>query len=165
MRDTGRPVRGSNLIAGILLGLLAAGCQSLCYLFSRRYVVRAGHDSRQLFALSHAWMGLMALVLVPVFWSPAAPPWRSFVWPLLGTTVFYLLGQVGQGCLAVGRERLCASAGKVPDHCVVLRQRLQCSEHHPRVGTRRCLTSSNNLSQTRRETVPGCNGVAQGVVR
>ncbi|NQU10217.1 hypothetical protein HQ590_05475 [bacterium] len=81
------------MITGILVGLLAAACQSVCYLLSRRYVVRPGHDSRELFALTHVWMGVLALMLAPVLWSPAAPPVTTYVWPLLAAAGFYLWGQ------------------------------------------------------------------------
>ena len=83
------------MILGILAGLMMAVCQSLSYLFSRRYVIRAGHNNRELVALAHVWMGVMALAIVPFLWSPAAPPLTSILCPLVGTAVFYLLGQVG----------------------------------------------------------------------
>jgi len=83
------------LIAGIIVGLLAAGCQSVFYLLSRRFVVRPGHTSRELFGLSHLWMGIVALGLAPVFWSPQAPPVATYLWPLLGSVAFYLWGQLG----------------------------------------------------------------------
>lgn len=83
------------MIIGILVGLIAALLQSTSYLFSRRYVTRTGHGSRELFALSHVWMGVMALVCLPFIWSPTAPALAVYGWPLLGTAGLYVVGQVG----------------------------------------------------------------------
>lgn len=79
---------------GIIFGLLAAACQSLCYVFSRIFVTRGGNTSLGLFALSHAVMGVFALVLLPVCWTERALEVRAYFWPLMGSVVFYLLGQV-----------------------------------------------------------------------
>ena len=71
------------MIAGILVGLVAASCQSVSYLFSRQYVTRQHHTGRELFALSHVWMGLIAVALLPALWSPQAPRLASYIWPLI----------------------------------------------------------------------------------
>lgn len=83
------------MMIGILAGLLAAFCHSICYLYSRRYVMRPGHTAFELFAMSHVIMAGMSLVLLPLLWSPAAPPFRTFAWSLAANCGFYLLGQIG----------------------------------------------------------------------
>jgi drug/metabolite transporter (DMT)-like permease len=82
------------VIVGVASGLLAALCQSVCYLYSRRYVTRPGHSSLELFALSHVWMAGLSLVLLPLVWSPQVPAIRQWLWPLACCAVFYLTGQM-----------------------------------------------------------------------
>lgn len=82
------------IVHGIIFGLLAATCQSLCYVFSRVFVTRGGNTSLGLFALSHAIMGVFAVALLPFCWSEQVYEVRAYVWPLAGSVVFYLLGQV-----------------------------------------------------------------------
>src|SRR5258706_187295 len=58
------------MIAGIATGLTAAFCQSLTYLAARHYVQRRVGEgesgaSRELLVLSHVWMALFALLLLP----------------------------------------------------------------------------------------------------
>jgi drug/metabolite transporter (DMT)-like permease len=85
------------IIEGVLLGLAAAVCQSLCYLFSRRFVTRQRNRSSALFALSHVQMGVMALVMLPLCYNASQiENVRAYAWPLAGSVVFYL---VGQACL------------------------------------------------------------------
>ena len=78
----------------MVFGLLAATCQSLCYVFTRIFVTKPGNNSRVLFGLSHAWMGLFALIVLPFCYSAKSVEAGHFIWPLLGAAVFYLLGQV-----------------------------------------------------------------------
>src|SRR5438105_1670004 len=81
---------------GIICGLLAALFQSLSYLATRHYVQRrAGGASRMLLVLSHVWMGLLAVLMIPVVWPPRVFDWRPVLWPLGGTAVCYGLGQFG----------------------------------------------------------------------
>jgi hypothetical protein len=82
---------------GIVAGLLAAFFQSLSYVATRHFVQRRKPGaSRMLLIHSHVWMGILALMLLPIAW-----PWdKQFdmrpVWPwIAGSVVFYLLGQVG----------------------------------------------------------------------
>jgi drug/metabolite transporter (DMT)-like permease len=83
------------IIVGIMFGLLCATCQSLCYLLSRRFVTRPGQSSSLLFGLSHVWMGLFAVIVLPFVYSPAILNIGSYIVPLLCSAGFYLLGQVG----------------------------------------------------------------------
>ena len=82
------------IVQGVIFGLLAAACQSLCYVFSRIFVTRSNNTSLGLFALSHAIMGLFAVALLPFCWTGQVYDVRSYVWPLAGSVVFYLMGQV-----------------------------------------------------------------------
>jgi len=80
---------------GIILGLVAAVFQSFCYVYTRIFVSRPGYKSGALFALSHAWMGLFALALLPFAYNGAQVARVSlYIWPLLGSVGFYMAGQV-----------------------------------------------------------------------
>ncbi len=81
------------IIEGVVLGLAAAICQSLCYLFSRRFVTRQMNRSSVLFALSHAQMGVLAVALLPFCCSAQIWDVRAYAWPLAGSVIFYLTGQ------------------------------------------------------------------------
>jgi drug/metabolite transporter (DMT)-like permease len=81
------------IIEGVLFGLVSATCQSLCYLFSRRFVTRQMNRSSALFALSHAQMGVLALALLPFCYTSQIWNVRAYAWPLAGATFFYLAGQ------------------------------------------------------------------------
>mgnify|MGYP005864582417 CR=1 FL=1 len=78
---------------GIAAGLLTALAQSISYLCSRHLVSHRGWSLRQLLVLAHVWMGLMALLLLPLTWHAQVPSWRQWALPLTGVTLFYLLGQ------------------------------------------------------------------------
>ena len=83
-----------TIIEGVILGLIAAVTQSLCYLFSRRFVMRQMNRSSVLFALSHAQMGVMAVVMLPFcFNATQIANVRAYMWPLAGSVSFYLIGQ------------------------------------------------------------------------
>ncbi|MCL2640814.1 MAG: hypothetical protein FWD53_08220, partial [Phycisphaerales bacterium] len=79
---------------GILTGLLAALCQSLCYLITRHYVQkRPAGASRQLLVLGHLWMGVFSLILLPFVWHGTLADVLSALQPLIATAMFYLIGQ------------------------------------------------------------------------
>jgi len=78
---------------GILLGLAAAFCQSLSYVFSRLFVTRPGHSASGLFALSHVEMGIVAVAALPFVAAGGAPPAGVYWRPLAGAVFFYLVGQ------------------------------------------------------------------------
>jgi drug/metabolite transporter (DMT)-like permease len=82
------------ILKGVLCGLAAAFCMSACYLFSRLFVTREGHDAARLFALSHVLMGAVCAATLPFLRSPDAPAMSRFLGPLFGASGFYLLGQV-----------------------------------------------------------------------
>ena len=81
------------IIEGVLFGLVAAMCMSLCYLFSRRFVTRQMNRSSVLFALSHAQMGVLALATLPFCYTSQIWNVRAYALPLAGTAFFYLTGQ------------------------------------------------------------------------
>jgi len=81
------------VIQGILFGLAAAFCQSVCYILSRFFVTREGNSSPQLFVLSHVTMGGMAVVLLPFLHSSQCPRIEAYLFPMLGAALFYLAGQ------------------------------------------------------------------------
>jgi hypothetical protein len=57
--------------------------------------VPGGGASRQLLVLSHLWMGLFALLVIPFIWPAEGLHFANFLRPLLFNAFFYLLGQVG----------------------------------------------------------------------
>jgi uncharacterized membrane protein len=81
------------MIAGVLTGLGAAGCQSLSYILGKRVVRDRAGGSVRLLVYAHAWMGLFSLLALPWLWPGAMPPARALAWPLAATTLFYLGGQ------------------------------------------------------------------------
>ncbi len=82
------------MVLGIFLGLAAASSQSLSYLFSRLFVRRFHESAVVLLVLSHIIMGLFSLVLLPFAVPEQMPAWSDYALPLLGSAVFYLLGQL-----------------------------------------------------------------------
>lgn len=83
------------MAAGIGLGLGAALCHSGSYIFSRLFVIRRRHAVIRLLVAAHLVMGAAAALLLPLLWSADVPPVGRYVWPLLGSAGFYLIGQVG----------------------------------------------------------------------
>lgn len=83
------------MISGIVLGLAAALCQSLSYVFSGRFVRTFNRSPHVLLTLAHVIMGLVSAALLPLVLPEVMPGLSSYVWPLLGGVVFYLVGQVG----------------------------------------------------------------------
>ncbi len=80
---------------GIALGLAAAACQSLSYVFSRLFVIRRHNGVMQLLVMAHVLMGLASLVALPFLWSPQLPPPSHWAWTLGAVSLFYMLGQLG----------------------------------------------------------------------
>lgn len=87
--------QNGQAVIGILLGLGAAVSQTVAYLFSRVYVQRREQSILDLMIASHLFMGVAALLLLGVAWSPDMPPLRHYFWPALGTAGFYVVGQYG----------------------------------------------------------------------
>ena len=94
------------MISGILLGLTAATGQSLSYVFSRAFLNKYNHSSLHLLVLAHIIMGLFSLALLPFFLTDMIFDIRHYVFPLLGSTIFNLLGQT---CLFKAFKRAEAS--------------------------------------------------------
>ncbi|MFA7238299.1 MAG: EamA family transporter, partial [Phycisphaeraceae bacterium] len=77
---------------GLILGLGTAVSQSFAYLFGR-IIAQRGWPMLRLLILSHVIMGLIALPLTLLFWNDQFLAWRVWFWPLMGASVFYILGQ------------------------------------------------------------------------
>ncbi len=85
------------LLFGILNGLGCAFCQSLSYLATRHYVqgrLAVANASRQLLVLSHLWMGLFSLFLLPMVWPAGGVPWSKFLSHLFANIFCYAAGQL-----------------------------------------------------------------------
>jgi drug/metabolite transporter (DMT)-like permease len=83
-----------NMVSlGIGCGLGAALFQSLSYLCIRLFNKRHDDNIIALLALSHILMGLVSIPLAIFLWPESMPGIRVYLWPLLGTSGFYLLGQ------------------------------------------------------------------------
>jgi len=81
------------MVTGILLGFGAAACQSLSYVFSKRFTAKHG-SVLALLSLSHVFMGVFSLALAP-FYQPAEMPLLSaYAPPLVLCALFYLAGQL-----------------------------------------------------------------------
>jgi len=78
---------------GVALGLGAATCQSLAYLFSRRFTTGVG-GRRELLALSFVIQGAVCAPLVPMLWPSALPAMAQWIAPLLAKTGFFVIAQV-----------------------------------------------------------------------
>ena len=98
-------------LTGILLGVGAAAFQSVSYVFLRLYVADGKGHVRHILVAGHLGMGLASLLLLPLLWSSSMPPFGDFAFPLLGSSGFYLLGQVA---LFVTLRRLEASRAAPP---------------------------------------------------
>ena len=81
--------------SGILLGLAAAACLSVSYIFSRLFVMRCDDGARRLLIASHLFLGLASAAVLPLVWSSDVPPLRRYAAPLLCSAAFYLAGQAG----------------------------------------------------------------------
>jgi hypothetical protein len=83
----------SGLILGVLLGFGAAVCQSLSYLFSRLFVLQRHQTVLRLLVLGHLLMGAISVFVLPLAWPEQMAPWQDWLWPLVGASGFYVLGQ------------------------------------------------------------------------
>lgn len=81
--------------AGVGLGVVAALSQTFSYFYTRLFVLREHGGVLKLMVLGHVLMGVMSLValaiLLPFY---KLGPVHTFFWPLMGATLFYLLGQL-----------------------------------------------------------------------
>jgi len=81
-------------VLGIIFGIGAATCQAVAYLFSRILFGR-GVPMVRLLVMSHFAMGVAALPIVIIMWTDDLPGPAAWLWPVVGTTGFYLVGQTG----------------------------------------------------------------------
>ncbi|HVX84730.1 MAG TPA: hypothetical protein VH253_07930 [Phycisphaerae bacterium] len=86
------------MILGIFYGLGSAFTQSFSYLATRHFVQRrSARGMWDLLILGHLLMGVMGLVGCVCAWPAGAPGMGQWgiAWPLVGTSLFYLIGQAG----------------------------------------------------------------------
>jgi drug/metabolite transporter (DMT)-like permease len=81
------------MITGMILGLAAAACQTLCYLAARLFLVHSKKGEMQLLTVAHLWMAVMSAIALPFFWPATRIDPRLYLIPTLGATGFYLCGQ------------------------------------------------------------------------
>lgn len=82
-----------SITLGIGFGLGAAVFQSLSYLCIRLFNKRHNNTIITLLALSHILMGIVSIPLAAWLWPGSMPGVGVYLWSLLGTSGFYLLGQ------------------------------------------------------------------------
>ena len=82
------------MFLGVLFGLLAALFQSVSYLCTRFFIKQHKNDIGTLLALSHIIMGIISVPLVLFLLPQKMPELSSYLLSLLGSSVFYLLGQL-----------------------------------------------------------------------
>ncbi len=78
---------------GILLGLAMALTQSISFLCVRLFVVRRHKGAMRLLVLGHVIMGVISAAALPLLWDRRAGAVGGFIWPLVGASGFYLIGQ------------------------------------------------------------------------
>lgn len=81
------------LYLGIILGFASATGASLSYLLSRQYLSRPGRSLLRLLAMAHVMQGALCLALLALVWPAQMPPWQQWAWPVVGTGLFFLIGQ------------------------------------------------------------------------
>lgn len=81
-------------VFGIILGILAAMMQSVSYIFTRLFVIRRHRGVLGLLTIGHVIMGAISAVILPLIWVEGVPSLKVIWMPLVGSAVFYLLGQM-----------------------------------------------------------------------
>jgi uncharacterized membrane protein len=94
------------IVVGIILGLAAATCNSVAYLFSRAFLQKHHQSHFHLLAVSHLILGVVSVGLAAFLWPENMPSIRAFGPSLLGTALFYLAAQV---CFFLALKRTEAS--------------------------------------------------------
>ena len=79
---------------GILFGLIAALLQSTSYLCLRLFFKRHNNDVVKVLVLSHIIMGIISIPLAIHLMPETMPKVSDYIYSLLGTAGFYLLGQL-----------------------------------------------------------------------
>ncbi|HPS55407.1 MAG TPA: DMT family transporter [Sedimentisphaerales bacterium] len=82
------------MYSGIFIGLLAAFFHSVSYLSTKVFNKVHGNDIVTLFVLSHIIMGVISIPLAILLLPEKMPELSSYIWLLLGSSIFYLLGQL-----------------------------------------------------------------------
>ena len=80
-------------ILGITLSLIAAVGQALGFLLSRQYVVNHKRSALSLLVVSHLWIGLACLIILPLFWNDNANHPSTYLIPTIGSAASYCIGQ------------------------------------------------------------------------
>ena len=85
----------AGILPGIGFGLGTALCQSVFYLFTRRFVGRTGKTPMLLLIVSHVLMGVASAVLLLALRPQHLPPLAAYVVPLVCAALAYLAAQLG----------------------------------------------------------------------
>ena len=85
----------AGTLPGIGFGLGAAFCQSVFYLFTRRFVSRTGQTPLLLLVVSPVLMGAASVALLLVLRPRHLPPLDTYAGPLVRAALFYLAAQFG----------------------------------------------------------------------
>ncbi len=78
---------------GLICGFLCALSHSLCYLFTRRFLIKDGRSSFQLICIGHIYMGIFSVIALALFWQTPEAGWEAIILPLAGAAGFYFLAQ------------------------------------------------------------------------
>jgi len=79
---------------GVILGLASGLAHSLGFIFSRRFVTQTHHGMWRLLVLGQIMMGTICAMALPLIWSRQIPPIGTYIMPLMGWVICYLLGQI-----------------------------------------------------------------------
>jgi len=82
-------------LQGVGFGLGTAFCQSVFYLFTRRFVVRTGRTPLLLLIVSHVIMGAFSALLLLALQPHNLPPFASYALPLIFAAGCYAVAQFG----------------------------------------------------------------------
>ena len=78
---------------GVIFGIVAAMSQSIAYIFSRRYIITGHGGALRLLVISHLTMGIVAVPLTAMMWTPAMNDVGRYWLDALGAAGYYMLGQ------------------------------------------------------------------------
>lgn len=80
---------------GTMLGLSAAACQSISYLFSRQFTSRTDNPPMLLLIVSQLMMGVASMAILVILRPSNLPPFSLVALPLAGASLFCLAAQLG----------------------------------------------------------------------
>jgi drug/metabolite transporter (DMT)-like permease len=81
------------MVLGVILGFVAAACNSVAYLFSRAFLQKHHASYFHLLAVSHVMMGVVSVALAAFLWPAQMPGFGVYGPSLLGAALFYLGAQ------------------------------------------------------------------------